>query len=148
MRFAGQGYEIAVSLPDAVVADGESETLRSLFFDQYGRIYGDRSFSRDADVEMVHFRIKASVKFVPASFEALEKGSGDPASAERPMRNVYFPETRGFTPCKVYDRYALKAGDKIAGPAIVEERESTVVIPPDSTALVDEEGNIVVDLTE
>ena len=145
MRFAGQGYEITVVLPARILAEADCETFRDLFFEQYGKIYGDRSFNRGDAVEIVHFRIKASVKLAPAEFEALEPGSGDPGAAERPMRDVYFPETGGYTPCKVYNRYSLRAGDRIAGPAIVEERESTVVILPASTAWVDAAGNIIVD---
>lgn len=146
IRFAGQGYEITVELPENILAEGDSDKFRDLFFDQYGKIYGDRSFSRGDAVEMVHFRIKASVKLAPASFEALERGGGDLSAAERPARDVYFPETGGYTQCKVYDRYALKAGDNIKGPAIIEERESTVVILPGGAAQVDGEGNIIVDL--
>lgn len=146
MRFAGQGYEITVDLPDSLMSDGDCEAFRDAFFKAYGGIYGDRSFSRDDAVEMVHFRIKASLTLVPARFEALEASDGDASGALRATRDVYFPESGGYAPCRVYDRYALKSGDHIPGPAIIEERESTVVVLPDSVARVDGEGNIVVDL--
>ena len=47
----------------------------------------------------------------------------------------------------MFDRYGLRAGDTLLGPAIIEERESTVVIIPDSRATVDRSGNIAVDLS-
>lgn len=146
MRFVGQGYEITVEIPDALLAQQDAEALKAAFFDSYSRIYGDRSFDRREAVEFVHFRLNARVSLAPVRFEPLEAGSGDPSRALRARRPVYFPETSGFAECAVYDRYALRAGDQIAGPAIVEERESTVVLLPESTAWVDEDGNIIVDL--
>ena len=68
--------------------------------------------------------------------------------ARKGRRPVYFPETVGYTDCPVYDRYKLRAGHRFDGPAVVEERESTVVIVPGSRAGVDRDGNIIVDLAE
>src|SRR5262249_57831245 len=59
-------------------------------------------------------------------------------------RRAYFPETHGYVDCPVYDRYALSAGTSLSGPAIVEERESTTVLPPGTSAIVDEYANLVV----
>ena len=60
-------------------------------------------------------------------------------------REVYFFET-GFAPCDVYNRYALVEGDIIAGPAIIEERESTTVMPPGTQAAVDSSLNLIIEL--
>ena len=63
------------------------------------------------------------------------------------MRRAYFPEARGYADTPVYDRYALAPGMSLTGPAIVEERESTTVIPPEVTATVDEYANLLAELT-
>jgi N-methylhydantoinase A len=60
---------------------------------------------------------------------------------------VYFPET-GFAPCAVYNRYSLKPGMVVEGPAVVEERESTTVIGPRARGTVDRYLNLVIDLDE
>ena len=60
-------------------------------------------------------------------------------------RYVFFPET-GFAPCKIYNRYALKPGDRFRGPAVIEERESTAVAGPDTTVSVDEHLNLIIDI--
>jgi N-methylhydantoinase A len=62
------------------------------------------------------------------------------------VRPAYFPETRGFVDCPVYDRYALRPGDAITGPAVVEERESTTVVCPGDAMHVDDRLNLVLDL--
>ena len=61
-------------------------------------------------------------------------------------RRAYFPETGGWVDCPVYDRYKLAAGLEIAGPAIVEECESTSVLPPGVVATVDEYANLLVEV--
>jgi N-methylhydantoinase A len=67
----------------------------------------------------------------------------DPIKGTRP---VYFPELRGFRPTTVYDRYALLPGAAFAGPAIVEERESILVIGPAGRVEVAASGNIIVSI--
>jgi N-methylhydantoinase A/oxoprolinase/acetone carboxylase beta subunit len=75
----------------------------------------------------------------------LAKASADGRDGGRKgRRRAWFPETRGWTDCPVYDRYALAPGTQLAGPAIVEERESTSVLPPNTTATVDEYANLIV----
>jgi N-methylhydantoinase A len=59
---------------------------------------------------------------------------------------VYFPETRGYGRCPVYDRRRLPVGARLEGPAVVEEPESTTVLPPGTTAEVDPWANLLVTL--
>ena len=147
MRFAGQGYEISVLLPSAVYRTADLQTLRDLFFDAYATTYGERAFDRNEAVEIVQFRLAASASPRAFRLAGVGRDTGDTAAARKPSRPVYFPETGGFTDCPVYDRYRLRAGDRFDGPALVEERESTVVILPASTAAVDADGNIIIDLS-
>jgi N-methylhydantoinase A len=61
---------------------------------------------------------------------------------------VYVPECSGFIQCPVYDRYRLGAGASVEGPAVIEERETTVVLLPSDRAVVDEWGNLVIDVAQ
>jgi N-methylhydantoinase A/oxoprolinase/acetone carboxylase beta subunit len=63
-------------------------------------------------------------------------------------RPVYFSELKGFQRTRVYSRYGLAAGEKIEGPAIIEEAESTVVVGPRASVTVDNEGNLVMHLSD
>ncbi len=146
MRFVGQGYEISVTLPGGPYEKSSLDALKRAFFEAYGASYGDRAFERADPVEIVHFRLAASSPIGAMSKSRAAAGGNDGSAALKGLRKVYFPETKGFVDCPVYDRYQLRAGDAFAGPAIVEERESTVVIIPESSAKVDGAGNIVVEL--
>ena len=71
-------------------------------------------------------------------------GTRDVAEARKLDRPVYFPETGGYVRCEIYDRARLPVGARIEGPAVVEEAESTTVIPPNTSAEVDPWANLLV----
>jgi N-methylhydantoinase A len=71
---------------------------------------------------------------------------GDPSRSLKGERQAYFPELGGYHSTPVYDRYKLVPGEEVRGPAIVEERESTVVIGPGGSARVDDVLSLIVEL--
>lgn len=147
MRFVGQGYEIAVPLPAGPYQGAATvAALRQAFFAVYAATYGDRAFDPAMAVDGVHWRLTALIERPDFRFDEVAPGSGEPTAACKGSRPAYFPELGGFVECPVYDRYRLRAGDRLVGPAVVEERESTAVLIPGCRALVDPHGNIVVDL--
>ena len=148
MRFTGQGYEIAVDLPEGPYKAADVERLRAAFCDAYAGTYGDRAFDRTAPIEIVQFRMTASGPVPEMHRAGVAQGDGSPAAALKGRRPAYFPETRGFVDTPVYDRYMLRAGDRFEGPALVEERESTVVVIPDCTVCVNAAGDIIADLAD
>ncbi|MGE0314289.1 MAG: hydantoinase/oxoprolinase family protein [Lautropia sp.] len=147
MRFRGQGYEITVDLPQARYRAADARTLREAFADAYASTYGERSIDREDPIEIVHFRIKASGRPGTGLKPILRPPPDhDAPQALKAHRQAYFPETGGFTRCPVFDRYRLKPGERMPGPALIEERESTIVVIPDCDAHLDPEGHVVVDL--
>ena len=76
----------------------------------------------------------------------VDLGYGGAAVAEKGRRRIYLPEAKDFAEVPVYDRYLLGAGVAFEGPAIVEERESTVVVNGAATVEVDTANNLIVEL--
>ena len=81
---------------------------------------------------------------------AIAKPPGRPlpqggAAEPKQTRPVYFAESSGFVDCPIYDRYTLSAGTAFAGPAIVEEFDSTTVVHPGFGVRVDDLGNLVIE---
>jgi N-methylhydantoinase A len=147
MRFAGQGYEINVPLPAGPYAAEDLPHLHEVFFAAYAATYGDRAFNRDDPVVGVHWRLRAVVERPPFHFAKAHQGDGKGTAAFKGTRPVYFPETDGFVDCPIFERSRLGAGDRVAGPAVIEERESTIVLIPASEARVDQQGNVVVTIS-
>jgi N-methylhydantoinase A/oxoprolinase/acetone carboxylase beta subunit len=95
-------------------------------------------------MEATTWRVTAVGRKVAVELPKFERGTGKPSPSER--RPVYFPECEGFADTPIYDRYQLFAGAELEGPAVVEERESTTVLPPGTRAEVDERGTLTVTL--
>ena len=143
MRFVGQGYEITVDLPQGPYSQADVPKLRQAFLDAYVAGYGERSFDPEAPIEGVLWRIAAVIKGKQINQPPLSEGDGSAKKAIKAKREAYFREWGASRSCVVYDRYKLAAGDEIEGPAIIEEREATIVLPPQSSARVDDDGNVV-----
>jgi N-methylhydantoinase A len=76
-------------------------------------------------------------------------GRGRPRTAgeaRKGLRRAFIPESGGLIECPVYDRYALGPDATLEGPALVEERETTVLLLPGDRARVDEYFNLLVDV--
>ena len=140
-RYLGQGYELTVPLPANRLDAAALADLRKSFDEIYAARYGYAAPTEP--IEIVTWKLSAvagTPRVVLA--RAATRGGG---AARKALRPAYFPECRGFIETPVYDRYALAAGTPIAGPAIVEERESTTVLPPGATATVDDYANLIVE---
>ena len=144
MRYVGQGFEIEVPVPNGVLGPGLGAELHERFLDRYDELFGRRIAGVPA--ETVTWRLTASgpTPKVALNFDGRRIDAGAAGKGERP---VHFPET-GFAPCTVYNRYGLGAGTVFRGPAVIEERESTVVAGPDTTVSIDRYLNLIIDLDE
>ncbi len=142
-RFIGQGSETALPVPERDFTRLDAQTLRRRFDQVYERLYG-RTYP-ESPVEFVSFRVRASL---PVQLLELPKitAKGRPGDALKGERKAFCGTAREFIPHAVYDRYRLPAGTEIAGPAIFEERESTVIVGAGSRARVDDFGFLWVDL--
>lgn len=142
MRHIGQGFEIAVPIPDGPLDESALSGVREAFFDSYHQLF-ERTV-RDVPIEAMSWRLAASAPAPDIKLD-FESQSAEAETSLKGSRQVYFPET-GFTACDVYDRYALRPGDSFTGPAVVEERESTTVIGPGGKVNVDPYRNLICEL--
>jgi N-methylhydantoinase A len=142
-RFIGQGSETSLPVPEGDFGALDAGALRRRFDAAYARLYG-RTYP-ESPVEFVNFCVRASL---PVRLLELPKLllTGKKKDAVKAEREAYSATARAFIPFTVYDRYRLAAGTEIAGPAIFEERESTVIIGERARARVDEFGFLWIDL--
>ena len=144
MRFVGQGHEIRVPLPDGTLGPESVAELKSTFDAVYQELY--ERLGPPVNVEIINWRVVSSGPTPDVTLEIANasdhaENAGD---TQKGSRLAYFPEAAGFTDTPIYDRYRMKPGMAFTGPAIVEERESTVIIGPESHCHIDEHHNLVV----
>jgi N-methylhydantoinase A len=142
-RFIGQGSETPLPIPDGDFAKLDAGALRRRFDAAYEKLYG-RTYP-ESPVEFVNFCVRASlpVKLLELPRLAVKGRAPDALKGER---KAYCGRASDFIPHAVYDRYRLPPGAEVAGPAIFEERESTVIVGDGARARVDEFGFLWIDL--
>lgn len=145
MRHVGQGYEINIELPAPDVSlAGFRAALTEAFRKTYLALYG-RAVA-GTGIEIITWRLRASGPFGAVGAIRTQRREGGDGTALRGFRPVYFEEAGDYVATPVYDHYALEPGQRIQGPAIVEQRESTAVIGPSASATLDARANLIIDI--
>ena len=145
MRYVGQGHQIVVPLPDGELGAQHRQLIETSFERVYQQLYG-RSLA-GVPIEGVTWRLSALGQGTRIDLPTAHAWAHDATTSTRPSRAMYLPEVGEFVDVSVYDRYGLRPGDHCNGPAIVEERESTVVIGAKGDCLMDAYGNLRVTLS-
>jgi N-methylhydantoinase A len=145
MRYAGQNYELPVALPDGPVTAATLDALAAGFEAAHRRMYG--FIAEGEPMQLVTFRVEATGLVRKAEFQPRPDQGPDAAWAIIGHREIWLPEAGGFVSCPIYDRDRLDSGNRIAGPAIVEQMDATTVVLPDMIARVEPYLNLILEFT-
>jgi N-methylhydantoinase B/oxoprolinase/acetone carboxylase alpha subunit len=144
IRFQAQVHELEIDVPgDAALTGADMDDLVARFTARYEATYGAGSAYPDAGVEIVTFRLKATVATSVGSLPGGRAAAGDASAARTGSRDAYF-DGHGLVATAVYDGERLGVGHRVAGPAVVERYGDTVLIPPGFDAEVDPHGSLFV----
>jgi N-methylhydantoinase A len=143
MRYRGQGHEVSVPLPDGELSPERLPALEAAFEQVYRTLYG--RVAEGVALEVLNWRVVASGPRPEIDLAAEATGQSDAAAAVKGERSIFLPEADGYAPVPVYDRYGLAPGATFAGPAVIEERESTAIFGGGQIA-VDRYRNLIVTL--
>ena len=146
MRFVGQGAEIDLSIEIKEFTKFSKAEIRTMFDEEYKRLYGRTS--AESPVEFVTFKVRASLPKKPFTISKLSTQNRDLQACIKGQRLAFSVIKKDYIPFTVYDRSKLFAHAEFEGPAIIEERESTIVMGEDATARVDDFGFIWIKLAQ
>lgn len=140
MRYAGQGFEVQVDLPDGPIGADYPARAAAAFRDAYERRHHDRDDG--AAVEGVDWALVARL---PRGAAASAAGSlsDDPFEGER---QAWFPESGGYVAATTLNRSAVATRGEIRGPAIVDDPDSATVLLPGDRATVNADGHLIIDI--
>ena len=144
MRFVGQGAETDLPIERRPFQKWSKAAIRQRFDAVYQKLYG-RTYPENA-VEFVTFKVRASLPERPFRLPPLARRKGKMSECIKGRRPAFSVLKKKFVPFTVYDRLKLYPGARMPGPAIIEEKESTIVIGEDAKARVDEYGFVWIDI--
>jgi N-methylhydantoinase A len=142
VRHRGQINEVEITLPWPRLPAAFELELRKLFTTRYEQLYGRGSALAGAQLELAVCRLRARALTPQPRLVASRRMTGSiPKAAVRRKRDIYWPDLGKRRATPVFDGEALAPGNRIAGPAIVETADTTVVVQPGTRLRVDELGN-------
>lgn len=146
MRCQGQGYSVTVP-----IADDQAEISLSRLGIDFAGIYQSVYGHCPPDVSLEVVALRARILHQRRKFEITTLADAAPktgGTALKGRRPVYFEAAEGYVDTAVFDRYKLPLGEVFQGPAIIEERETTIVAGPDTEFHLDPAANIIIDFKE
>ncbi|MFN8532436.1 MAG: hydantoinase/oxoprolinase family protein [Dehalococcoidia bacterium] len=139
VRYHRQGFELPIDVDLPSFGAGGLDDVSRRFDTAHDRLY---SFQLETVKEMVNLRAVGQSRSRPPEIPRLVQGSADPSAARTGQQQIYHQGQ--FHTATLYDREQLLAGNRIVGPSIVTEMDSTTVILPGYTAEVDSIGNLLI----
>ena len=144
MRFVGQGAETDLSIDAKPFNQWKKKQIRELFDSVYQKLYG-RTYP-GTPVEFVTFKVRASLPERPFRIPPLKNMGKSIEDCVKGERQAFSLTKKEYILYQVFDRFKLFAGAELKGPAIIEEKESTIIVGEDALATVDEYGFVWIDL--
>jgi N-methylhydantoinase A len=141
VKYWGQFRDVEVSWPGGPITNANLSEGITNFHRRHRELYG--SFNKDYPIEFMGFGLRAIGLMPKLRLKKLDKGNQNPRGAQKGERKAYFEESRGYIRTKIYDGDKLRSGNVLEGPCIVEERMTSVVIPPKFKLRVDPYGNYI-----
>ncbi len=144
VRCVGQHHEVTIPIPGGgAIAENHLARIAESFHRAHERLY--TYATPESPLEVMNLRITAVGAVDKAGLGRRAAGGADPAAARKGERRAWFEERGGFLPVPLYDRDRLAPGNRLEGPAIVEERITTVVVHPGWSLSVDEYENLLLE---
>jgi N-methylhydantoinase A len=145
LRFRGQVHEVRVPVPPGDLGGEQVNEILADFEQRYNRRYGRGAAYRKAGIEARTFLVRGVGRLLRPQQRPALLGAPDPAAARTGERPVYFGEFGAFAPTPVYRREMLKPGNVVAGPAIIEAIDTTVLLHPGQSARADGWSNLLLE---
>ena len=143
IRYKGQFHEVELPLPKGPLSDAMREHIVKEFHKKHDELYG---YKDDVETEIINLRRSCYGKVVAPERKSLPVASPDARKYAKGKREVHFEEEFGFVPTTIYDGDQMQPGNVVEGPAIVEQRTTTVVVPPKARLEVTNYGDYLLKL--
>lgn len=140
-RYQRQNYELQITLPEGNLDDKGLQALIEQFHQEHMKNYG--YCNREQPLELINYRVNAIGRTPKPNMPKYQLRQSLPTPQPAFNRPVYFEGEQGFVDCPVYLRANLLAGQKISGPAVIEQMDTTILINPDWQAEIDQYLNIM-----
>jgi N-methylhydantoinase A len=144
MRYLGQNYELTIPIEDHLSSSVELDLIIQQFHKEHERNYGFAN--PNENIQFINYRVTALGQVSQLQLKESPDSDGTVAPVKIDERHVYFDEKQDFVITSIYNRDFLRSNDCFEGPAIIEQMDSTIVVPPNTSVKVDSYRNLILTL--
>ena len=148
LRYVKQYHEVNVEIARKDIEDGNIERIENKFHPEHNRLYGYSLEEQGTPIELINLRLLSVGKTVKPKFSQEEFVGTDPSKAFKKKRDVYLPLEETFAEAPVYDGHKMMCGNRVEGPAVIEQVNTTTFVTPEYNVLCDQYGSYTVYLKE
>ena len=148
LRYVRQYHEVGVDISFEEIADGDASAVATRFHAAHDALYGYSLADTDTPVELINLRLTAVGKTEKPSLSPEAYAGADPSAAFKRTRSVYLPIQKEFADVPVYDGFGLRYGNRLAGPCVIEQVNTTTFVSPEFDVVVDQLGTYTIYLHE
>jgi len=146
LRYVGQYHEVNVEVSKETIEAFDEAAVKETFHTAHDRLYGYSLKKEGTDVELVNLRMTAIGTTEKPTFREEDYIGQDPSACLKGKRNVFIPSEMDFLSVQVYDGNRLGYGNRLRGPAIIEQVNTTIFIPPEYEIECDQYGSYLLTL--
>ena len=144
MRYVKQYHEVNIEIERAVLDSGDIAQVSRRFHPEHNRLYGYSLEEQGTPIELINLRLLSIGITDKPRFLQEEYHGEDPSHALKKQRQVYLPSKKDFVLTSVYDGHKLRHGNRIDGPAVIEQVNTTTFVTPEYNAVCDKYGSYTV----
>ncbi len=148
MRYVKQYHEVNVEVTREEMERGDFESMARKFHPQHNKLYGYSLEEQGTPIELINMRLVCIGKTEKPEFMVDDYAGEDPSPAFKKKRRVFLPQQGKFTNVDVFDGFKLRYGNRIEGPAVIEQVNTTTFVTPEYSILVDKYGSYTMYLKE
>ncbi len=141
LRYVKQYHEVTVPVAAQAIAAGDLTTIAEAFHREHDRLYGYNLADEGTELELINVRVRSVGRTDKPELPTLKPGGEDPGGALKGTRRAYVPESDAFADVAVYDGHRIEPNNVIAGPALIERVDTTILVSSSFTARVDDHGS-------
>ena len=142
-RYVKQYHEVSVRVPRAAIASGDAQAIAQAFHAEHNRLYGYSLQGEATPVELINVRVQVIGQTDKPASRGEPWAGPDAAAARKGKRAVYVPETHAFAEVPVYDGHRLRHGNRVDGPAVIEQETTAIFVSAGFDCVVDSLGSFV-----
>ncbi len=141
LRYLKQYHEVSVEIADEEVQQDRYDAITERFHEQHKNLYGYCLAEEATPVELINLRLVCIGKTRKPEFSQEDFHGSDPSRALKESRNIFMPQQNSLRQVEVFDGHQLKFGNRICGPALVEQVNTTVFVTAEYNLMVDRFGS-------